>query len=820
MQISTLTPTLAVQEAIENFQAIFRKSADADDDNLDAQHMILYNPNLAKIGHKASDTGFNSLINSDKKRLVSALWESFDGIHWSTNQMFVNQLVERKAGLINLVNTYNQRDFARKFNAREIGDSLQFDQWHFDVARLNPKSKTMPGLLLNHTRDTRTRTIQHYGVGFQIPSDWPMDPTKMGVYESHMQQMAESIQLTLDTQIQEVAVEGGLMFRFSARGCRQPFVSKKDLSDALEEHCHRTFCIQKDGTAYRGLEMEAWGKLRNKGHAPDSVLITAAALQYNNIVNPEQGKLPKFGRLPGDDQKKQIDYTGGSDGIIMRTQHQGLLAVASRPYPVGTDEIKDNTITNCYVSERYQLTCPELASSNNPEDYCKNDCVIGIVDGENKKIEEISLMTALEESGIFPNVQGDWIIAGRKEQIKMIMGAYEESKEERSHSRRKRLRVQSDSETDKRFAETIVGINKITGKSLLECYVKAGKLKHFLNHLHGGKVAGVGKPHPLEKHSVWDNAAISASTKGVIDGKTSGPISERKTAVDALQTFGKEAVEKLNSLWPCLDILRAIYASGIPLPFGMVLFRPYIRFQAGSATFFGSKDKSMATVLKHCEVMYSNDPDSYKTKVQVRFTAGSVVTEKKSIYTETNICATKYECGAGTRILQLFDENGAEHTQVHAFKSRPERFEVDMIPILVQPDFECDTWYSSITGKMPMKIFQGDMMEKKVEHVNMERVSQMLDLKAQIEPLRKEQTIFGHVGTIQPRAKHQFLCVSGATMKKDKAGKWVDARTGRTALGAYCSVEDFTAICGTKAHHAGTGLRGSTFNRPFWGRPE
>jgi hypothetical protein len=792
-----------VEQAIKNFQGLFRKSREIDEDA--GSTMILYNPELARIGHKASS--YDSLVNSDKERLVRALWDSFDGIHWSTNQMFVNQLVARSRGLINMINTYSQRDFARRFNAREIGDSLTFDQWHFDVARLDPKSKTMPGLLLNHTRDTRTRTIQHYGVGFQIPSDWPMDPTKMGVYESHMEQMAQSINLTLDTQVQEVAMEGGLTFRFSDRSSRQPFVTMKDMSDALEEHCHRTFCIQKDGTAYRGLEMEIWSKLRNKGHAPDSVLLTADALQYNNIVNPEQGKLPKFGRLPGDDQSKQIDYTGGDDGIIMTTQHQGLLAVASRPYPVGTDEIKDNTITNVFVSERYELTYPPLADSDTADGYSKNEMTIGIVDGDHKKIEEISLMTALEESGIFPTKASDMKNMSPDQKKMIYEYCYKHLALGSSARGRKRQRLSHNRDEDEEDAKNkLKPRKKIDTNSLLRCYIDAGLYKHVLHQLSDAKIL----THVATKLNIGIIPSSATSTESggsLVDAKRAG----------AFEISNEQIVQFLNKIFPCLEHMRVLYDAGIILPFGMILFRPYMRFQGGSATFFGSKDKSMACVMKHCEVMYSNDPDAYLTKVQVRFTAGSVVTEKKSLYTATNICSVRYECGAGTRILPLFDSSGHPSREVATFISKPERLDYDIIPVLVSPEFKCETWYSSLTGKMPPNLFQRVSAQDAPEHYNMEAVASMLDLKNRIATIKKENTLFGHIGTLAPRTKEQFLCVSGATLKRDKEGKWVDCKTGRSALGTYCNVEDFVAICGTKAHHAGSGLRGATFNRPFFG---
>eukprot|EP00808_Paulinella_micropora_P008462 g61014.t1 len=107
----------------------------------------------------------------------------------------------------------------------------------FNPKALNPKSLRVPGTLLETSRSSKTQAIQHYGVGFVMHCDWPIDKTKIVL----------SLNYNLVCKLLEEAIE-----RLVETDYRLPLMSQCDLSALLEQRNAQTFSVNKDGVGING----------------------------------------------------------------------------------------------------------------------------------------------------------------------------------------------------------------------------------------------------------------------------------------------------------------------------------------------------------------------------------------------------------------------------------------------------------------------------------------------------------------------------------------------------------------------------------------
>eukprot|EP00808_Paulinella_micropora_P024966 g11318.t1 len=282
---------------------------------------------------------FNRALSRERpitlKRAVAAAGQIADG--------------DPRPELLNLIEMTTLADFLNANpNIKPHGDTLVIMKWEFSPKALNPKSLRVPGTLLQTSRSRKTQAIQHYGVGFIMPSDWPMDKTKVAYYEKSLKVLSESVVLSLNYNlVEKLKLEA--VRRLVDTNYKLPLRDLRALSNMLEARYAQTFSVNKDGVGITGVEVQCVSKLRDLGKEPDMVLLTNEVYRFAHTIKAENRILPKFGNQ--DTKLPTYDRTNQSL-VMLRTTH-GLDAVPSRSYQVGRRDPVDPTTTPCYVSERY-----------------------------------------------------------------------------------------------------------------------------------------------------------------------------------------------------------------------------------------------------------------------------------------------------------------------------------------------------------------------------------------------------------------------------------------------------------------------------------
>ena len=342
--------------------------------------------------------------------ITQSLWNSFEGGHFTTDQMFMKMIVVSRPELLNLIEMTPLADFLNANpNIKPHGDTLAIMEWEFSPKALNPKSLRVPGTLLETSRSRKTQAIQHYGVGFIMPSDWPMDKTKVAYYEKSLRALSESVVLSLNYNlVEKLKLEA--VRRLVDTDYKLPLRDLRALSNMLEARYAQTFSVNKDGVGITGVEVQCVSKLRDLGKEPDMVLLTNEVYRFANTIKAENRLLPKFGNQ--DTKLPTYDRTNQSV-VMLRTTH-GLDAVPSRSYQVGRRDPVDPTTTPCYVSERFVMLPLRYTGASDYRDYVTSHRTIGLVNGEQGELHYLTLKRVLRECGMFDAGSGALTDPGEK----------------------------------------------------------------------------------------------------------------------------------------------------------------------------------------------------------------------------------------------------------------------------------------------------------------------------------------------------------------------------------------------------------------------
>ena len=233
----------------------------------------------------------------------------------------------------------------------------------------------------------------------------------------------------------------------------------------------------------------------------------------------------------------------------------------------------------------------------------------------------------------------------------------------------------------------------------------------------------------------------------------------------------------------------------MPLPLGFHVYRMHEKFVGGSAVYFNRKSLVMA--VKSCALLTTNDADTFQTEVQVKFQAGAVVLENRSLLAQHNVVAVRYEDGAGTSFMNW---------------DKPEHGG-DLIVVPVPADAEPKQLYSCILGKVPESILSSSHQGRSHTDEEHKVYAYVADqLKHDFNKDVSGRSIFEADGVLHPSAKDQIIAMRGACMRHDiHCGRMVDTEEGRTALGKACSVEQFQQLKGESSDLGGDGVRGASF---------
>eukprot|EP00808_Paulinella_micropora_P025295 g8482.t1 len=349
--------------------------------------------------------------------ITQSLWNSFEGGHFTTDQMFMKMIVVSRPELLNLIQMTTLADFLNANpNIKPHGDTLAIMEWEFSPKALNPKSLRVPGTLLQTSRSRKTQAIQHYGVGFIMPSDWPMDKTKVAYYEKSLKALSESVVLSLNYNlVEKLKLEA--VRRLVDTDYKLPLRDLRALSNMLEARYAQTFSVNKDGVGITGVEVQCVSKLRDLGKEPDMVLLTNEVYRFAHTIKAENRLLPKF----GNQETKLPTYDRTNQSVVMLRTTHGLDAVPSRSYQVGRRDPVDPTTTPCYVSERFVMLPLRYTGASDYRDYMTSHRTIGIVNGEQGELHYLTLKRVLRECGLFDTVGGLLTGPGR-ELLRLILG--------------------------------------------------------------------------------------------------------------------------------------------------------------------------------------------------------------------------------------------------------------------------------------------------------------------------------------------------------------------------------------------------------------
>lgn len=251
--------------------------------------------------------------------------------------------------------------------------------------------------------------------------------------------------------------------------------------------------------------------------------------------------------------------------------------------------------------------------------------------------------------------------------------------------------------------------------------------------------------------------------------------------------------------------LEELIDADLPFPMSFMLFRPAIRFVGGSALFMRKGSGTANVVIKDSDVVFANDPDSFQTSVQVRFKAGTIVLNARTMRLEPNIVAVRYEYGAGVRFADS------------SLGSPPRPgLDWDLIVVPLPFRYKPHSWFSSMTGKFSNELVGGESYDDEYADV-FQHVLGELGYNHE-ELTRAQVTSFSPEGVFKPLEIEQSICCRGPQLTYNRVHKKLhDSGVGRTALGPRADPHAFLQLKGAGAEYAGTGVQGSTFLAPVLG---
>ena len=798
----------------------------------------------------------NPLSSSERERVMTTLAESFSGLEFKGNQFFLEQVFRLRPNVLQYIKWVPFEQLTKYGGSRLRGNEVVMDQWIFSTEALEPGSRQVPGQLLNSQRQQDTQAVYNYGVGFRTSLDYFMEPTKLNAYNKNLEALSATILQTMEKQLLQTLFRQSTHYRHKNK-YTLPFASEQELSKALSALCNERFAIQKNGAGIRSLESNAFNELRNIGLTPQSVLLSPEVMRHEKVVNPENRILGRVGKSAQESAPAK-DGSGYDLQTVrgMQTPTYGLAVNQSRSFRnMDTEEFEDPTHTDMYNSSRWSMH-PLPHEHENSSKYRTAHRTIGIVDGDREEIRYLTLHDVLEESGM-------WERDGRSTD-----GSHKKWSAKMEVFLKKIARVDDgDDITDVKIGNICRGsmtdrvVRAIIRKVLqyssdpdahpeiheLWRLVVQPMIPESKTELPRDEVIQVlrrcdterkyfGGAHPPDLPELKESGIDSEEEcKRVFEHFMAmqvfhdGPALIEKVDVESVearrarwrhnwglfhaycaQRQGEDAkfnrteltYESVKNRVFTAGLACAMLEADVPFPLSFNIFRMHEKFVGGGAVYFNRQSVVMA--VKSCSLLTTNDADTFQTEVQVKFQAGAVVLDKRSLLAQHNIVAVRYEEGAGT---VFHDWSGRRRGGRVGQGPR-----ADLIAIPLPCDEAPRQLYSCILGKVPECLVPTNSQDSVSDCCQGIYTSAIQHLPFNGRDC-KDVSIFEPEGVLQPRPEDQIIAMRGACLRYDiHSQRMADTHEGRTALGKACSVEQFQQLKGLGSDLGGDGVRGATFH--------
>ena len=211
----------------------------------------------------------------EQEYVIQSLWEAFDGHHMPLSRMFVSQLYSHPTELLQLISWMDKDQFSKRFDAKQNGNLMHWDTWDFPTPVVGPRNKRMPAKLLTMHAKRRTDFVNITKVGFEIPMNWVVDPTLQKVYETRVEQVSQTIRVTMDCRVQRKLMIASTTRKVEKHWLpRLPASRLDELGRLLDTQANSTFSLNKDGVGFEGLEVIGTNVLRDIGYQPECIFLT------------------------------------------------------------------------------------------------------------------------------------------------------------------------------------------------------------------------------------------------------------------------------------------------------------------------------------------------------------------------------------------------------------------------------------------------------------------------------------------------------------------------------------------------------------------
>lgn len=772
-------------------------------------------PGLFNYYHK------DDLSDDEIMRLTQTIHESFSGLSFKNSQMFLDELYKKRPELLQTFRWIPFSKLPESIGARIKGDNIHLSQWLFETQALDAQPRRMPGSLLESRRVGSHQQVYNHAVGFRMPMDFWLDPTKLRAYNKSLQAIGKTIHQTMEREILQKLMYESTRYHTSNH-YQLPFESQMQFSNALLQLRNGEFAVQKNGSGFQGLETAGYNRLRNFGYTPDTAIISPELLQYDKVVNPMNRVLSKIGRSTASKELADPFDLQGVEGK-MTTPTLGMKCVTSRSFQVG-GRYSDPMHTTVFNPSRWCMK--HLGQHERTADYRTAHRTIEIVDGDAEEIVPITLYDVCRKAGLWvqaaegkewsenmrkfleamtridnrPPTLGEICDAGK---CGFIIRAIHSKLT--AHSRDSDAHPECD-------ALSLVFNRRAPGSGTSD--LKDGDVERILND--DGEI---GDREPRLNLQAARRRDVVFEVRFKDEMHLRGVMTAFKAAVAMAQGNGdtsyeaffqfadrKDKGERGKARVPGMDKIsdspftaqtaEAMLDADVPFPLVFNIFRMHERFCAGSIIYMNSKE-SMVMAIKGCNLLRSNDAQKFETNVQLKLQAGPVLLEPRSVGVQHNVVAIEYLGGAGTAFYDWSDA-----------RSKHDGMVVVPLPYCCAPT----TIYSCIFGRVPDSILPTHHQEDDLLDAA-ERVYAVV--KANITAtfhVEGKENMFTTQGILQPQPKDQIIAMRGSCRRYDPGQKkMVDTHEGRTSLGKSCSVDQFQRLKGRGGDLAGDGIMGSTF---------
>lgn len=769
------------------------------------------------------------LTSSEKERIMATLADSFSGLEFKGNQMFLEQVFKLRPNVLQYINWVPFEKLTQFGGSRLRGNEVVMDQWIFSTEALEPGSRQLPGQLLNSRRQQETQAVHNYGVGFRTSLDYFMEPTKLNAYNKNLEALSATILQTMEKQLLQTMFQRSTRYRIGNK-YNLPFGSEAQLGKALSAMCNERFAIQKNGAGIRALESNAFNELRNIGLTPEAVLLSPEVMRHENVVNPDNRIL---GRIGKSEQEAAPTKEGSGYDLQtvrgMKTPTYGLAVNQSRSFRnMDTEEMEDPTHTVMYNSSRWSMH-PLPHEHESSSKYRTAHRTIGIVDGDREEIRYLTLHDVLSKSGLCNLSTGKWtdpmqemLTAMHDTDIKSVsLGLMCEPYHMHvlDAVSRKVTLYSKDADAHPEIEKLWRIVTKNTSADKDAKNMTVQKVRTKLENLKPEYFPGIGDAEKPDAPNIYvqsENEIVAKFEQWLLRDQmlpqskiqtTGNPEDIYKANYRYFSQFClqnskdtrarvKHDRSTIGALGFTARLAAAMLEADVPLPLGFHIYRMREKFTGGSAVYFNRKSLVMA--VKSCALLTTNDADTFQTEVQVKFQAGAVVLENRSLLAQHNVVAVRYEDGAGTTFHSWLPDGGRG----------------DLIAVPVPADAEPKQLYSCILGKVPESILPYSHQEN--SHTPKEaKVYAHVKDQLELGHFNTEiggRSIFEADGVLHPSARDQVIAMRGACMRYDiHSGGMVDTEEGRTALGKACSVEQFQQLKGESSDLGGDGVRGASY---------